>query len=200
MDRPTAVSGFTTGILGAGALSVGIIGLAGLAPSILAGIGVIIVGLLFLAVGVQSLQSTRQVLMKAGVSASDGAGLGLSAESAAGGAGGRWGWLRAVAKIAAPSSSSPRARSTAPGLSYGAMMARMLVIGHPLFRIRHHLSHYQRLRQRGAVNGHKRVLSAWTVVMKRASDEFLTGPAFALNENRAADVRQIGRASCRERV
>ncbi len=87
MDRPTAVSGFTTGILGAGALSVGIIGLAGLAPSILAGIGVIIVGLLFLAVGVQSLQSTRQVLMKAGVSASDGAGLGLSAESAAGGAG-----------------------------------------------------------------------------------------------------------------
>ncbi len=85
MDRPTAVSGFTTGILGAGALSVGIIGLAGLAPSVLAGIGVIIVGLLFLAVGVQSLQSTRQVLMKAG--ASDGVGLGLSAESAAGGAG-----------------------------------------------------------------------------------------------------------------
>lgn len=84
MDRPTAVSGFTTGILGAGALSVGIIGLAGLAPSILAGIGVIIVGLLFLAVGVQSLQSTRQVLTEVG---SDGVGLGLSAESAAGGAG-----------------------------------------------------------------------------------------------------------------
>jgi hypothetical protein len=83
MDKPNAVSGFTSGVLGAGALAVGIIGLAGLAPWVLAGVGVIIVGLLFMSVGAQSSRSTRQILAEAGVSD----GTGLSAHSAAGGGG-----------------------------------------------------------------------------------------------------------------
>ena len=60
-------SGFFVGVLGAGALAVGIIGLAGLAPWILAGIGIIVLGLLFLASGSQRAHASAQALTEAGM-------------------------------------------------------------------------------------------------------------------------------------
>jgi len=76
-------SGFFVGALGAGALAVGIIGLAGVAPWILAGIGIIILGLLFLAGGAQSACASAQALAEVGITD----GFGFNSQSTAGAAG-----------------------------------------------------------------------------------------------------------------
>ena len=76
-------SGFLIGSFGAGALAVGIIGLAGLAPWVLAGIGIIVLGLLLLAGGTQSAHASAQALAEAGIID----GFGFNSQSTAGAAG-----------------------------------------------------------------------------------------------------------------